>query len=525
MIDSSLDNEILSYVTNNSNKLVPSRCSRNIIQKHNWIEYLEQRYDDFTSDEKLKESLYRLINKIQKAPRCYCGNTIIFKNNSYSKFCSPKCRNNDLGVLKLNKEHVSQSLIETYKLRGNDIKQTRKNTLQQKYNATTSSPFSAKCIYDKSKIAINEKYGVNNIFQLDKCRNKIKEKQRENSIKLWKSRGLDIEYTDYNTIIIKNCCKIHGDVELDINTFNNRTKLERISVSDICIKCNPLNYNSGPEIIIKKFLDEFCINYEMNTRKIIKPLELDFYLPDFKLAIEFNGLYYHCNKPKNYHLNKTIACNKIGIQLIHIWENDWMNNKDLVISMLKNRLLINQNKIYGRNCIIKEIDSKTSRDFINKNHLQGNVNSSFRFGLFYNNELVEVMTFGKSRRVLGTNENLNTYELYRLCSKQGYYVIGGASKLFKFACNILKNNGVKNIITYAKRDWSIGNVYYKLGFEFIWYTAPGYFWANSKGIVLSRYKTQHHKLHECCSETEYMNKLGYFKCYDSGNLKFNYKII
>lgn len=522
MIDETLDNEIISYITDDKGKLIPSRCSKHVIIKHGWDNYLLQRYDDFTSKELLKESLYRLIHNIEKAPHCYCGNSIKFKNNSYSRFCSPKCRNNDSNVLKLNKEHVSASLVKAYKTYGDDIKQLRKSTLQQRYNASTSSPFSSKLISNKAKNTINEKYGVDNILQLDKFRIKQKEAQRKKSIELWKSRGLDIEYTDHDTIIIKNGCNIHGDIELDINTFNNRTKLERMSISEMCLKCNPLNYNSGPEIIIKKLLDEWGIKYEMNSRKIIKPLELDFYLPDFKTAIEFNGLYYHSNKSKHYHLNKTIACDKLGIQLIHIWENNWICNKELIISMLKNRLHINQNKIYGRKCNIKEIDSKTSRDFINKNHLQGNINSSYRFGLFYNGELVEVMTFGKCRRILGTNENNNTYELYRLCSKQGYTVIGGANKLFKYACNTLKRIGVKNIISYAKRDWSIGNVYYKLGFDFIGYTAPGYFWANAKGETLNRYKTQRHKLTGQGSENDIMSKRSYFKCYDTGNLKFKY---
>lgn len=522
MIDKTLDNEILLYVTDDKGKLIPSRCSTRVIIKHGWNDYLLQRYNDFTSKEFIKESLYRLTHNIEKAPQCYCGNIIKFKNNSYSRFCSPKCRNNDVNVLKLNKEHVSKSLSTAYKIHGDDIKQLRKSTLQKMYNASTSSPFSSKIISNKAKNTIREKYGVNNILQLDKCRTKQKEIQREKSIELWKSRGLDIEYTDHKTVIIKNGCSIHGDIELDINTFNNRTKLERMSISEMCIKCNPLNYNSGPEIIIKKLLDEWNINYEMNSRKIIKPLELDFYLPDFKLAIEFNGLYYHSNKPKYYHLDKTIACDNLGIQLIHIWENDWICNKELIVSMLRNRLHINRNKIYGRKCNVKEIDSKTSRDFINKNHLQGNINSSYRFGLFYNDELVEVMTFGKSRRILGTNENDNTYELYRLCSKREYTVIGGANKLFKYACKILKDNDVKIIISYAKRDWSIGNVYYKLGFEFIGYTTPGYFWANRKGEIINRYKTQRHRLFGNGTEYEIMRKQSYFKCYDTGNLKFKY---
>ena len=524
MIDIALDKEIISYVTNNTDMLVPQRCSKNVIQNHGWISYLEQRYNDFTSNDIIKESIYRLVHNIDVCPKCYCGNKITFKNNSYSKYCSAKCRNNDPGILIKNKTSVSLSMHKIYNERGDEIKDKRKETLHKKYNAKTSSPFSSNSIYAKAKETIKKRYEVDNILQLDKNKVERIRSQRKKSVELWKSRGLNIQYTDNDTVIIKNCCKIHGDIEMDINTFNNRTKQERMLVSEICTKCNPLNFNSGPEILLKKLLDEWNIKYESNTRKVIAPLELDFYLPDFKIAIEFNGLYYHTNKPKMYHLNKTEKCDQLGIQLIHIWENDWINNKDLIISMLKNRLHVNQNKIYARKCIVKELDSKTSKEFINKNHLQGNINSSYKFGLFYKDELVEVMTFGKSRRILGTNEGDETYELYRLCSKAGYNVIGGADKLFKYACRILKATNAKTIVTYAKRDWSKGDVYYKLGFKFIGYTAPGYFWANSKGETLKRYKTQRHMLDGSGTETQIMNSRSYFKCYDTGNLKFKYNL-
>ena len=181
MIDSNLDKEILSYVTDNNGKLIPSRCSKRAITNHGWNDYLMQRYDDFTSKEVLKESLYRLTHNIEKAPNCYCGNTIIFKNNSYSRFCSPKCRNNDSSVLELNKKHVSESLINAYHKHGDDIKLHRKITLQQKYDAFTSSPFSSKIISNKAKNTIKKQYGVNNILQLDKCRIKSKESQRQKS--------------------------------------------------------------------------------------------------------------------------------------------------------------------------------------------------------------------------------------------------------------------------------------------------------------------------------------------------------
>jgi len=529
-----LDQEILNYITNNTNNLVKQRCVKAILEKRGYYFYLINRYSDIDkSDESkcLKESIYRLFNGIETAPKCSCGNIIKF-NNGYAKWCCAKCRNNDPEVIEKNKIGVSKTLKEVYKEKGDDIKEKRKTSLNKKYGVNVYTPFAIKEIQNKVKSSIKERYGVDNAYRIEKTINNAKDAIRNNSIKLWKERGLDIEYTDHNTVIIKDGCSLHGDVELDIHTFNNRTKAERINVSDLCIKCNPLHSFSGPESIIKKLLDDYNIEYISNDRTIIKPLELDFYIPSKKLAIEFNGIFFHninSGKPKNYHKTKTELCDKLGIQLIHIWENDWMINKDLIISMLKYKLGIVEKTIYARKCIVKNIDSKTSANFINKNHLQQNINAKYKYGLFYNDELVAVMTFGKLRKMLGTENNNSIVELYRYCVKQNYSVIGGASKLFKYAVEELKENNINEIITYAKRDWSNGNLYNKLGFIFIKYTNPGYFWTDGKGVTFSRYscrkdliiKTEEDKNK---TETEIMNEKGFMKCFDSGNLKFKYKI-
>lgn len=527
-----LDKLIIAAVTENE-KLVPSRCTAVYLKNHGFINYLEKRFFDYTCEQWHKEAIYRLFNNIETAPKCkICGKPVKFTNNSYPTYCCAKCRNNDPEVIEKNKEGVSKSLIKKYKEDGESIKSKRNASLKEKYGKNVTSPFGIKEIQNKIVNTLQEKYGVSNIFQLKKYHQNTKQIFRQKSIDLWKERGLEIEYTDHNTIIIHNGCSIHGDIELDIKTFNNRTKKERINVSEICPICNPLNYFSGSEAIIKKVLDEMNVNYITNDRKIIKPLELDFYLPDYKLAIEFNGIFFHrddSGKPKNYHKNKSELCEKQGIQLIHIWENDWINNKDLIISMLRNKLGKSDNIIYGRQCQVYEISSKESSKFLKENHLQGNVNAKYRYGLFYNNELVSVMTFGNIRKALGAKKNSKCCELYRYCTKCNYRIIGGASKLFKFAINKLKNDGFSEIISYAKRDWSNGNLYKKLGFNFEGYTAPGYFWANKFGLTFNRFKFRKSEIantdeEKKMTEVEIMKSRGYYRCYDSGNLKFKYEL-
>ena len=197
--------------------------------------------------------------------------------------------------------------------------------------------------------------------------------------------------------------------------------------------------------------------------------------------------------------------------------------------MLKNKLGKSKNIIYARQCKVYEITNKESSAFLKENHLQGNVNSKYRYGLFYNDELVSVMTFGNIRKPLGAKPDKNYCELYRYCAKQDYRIIGGASKLFKYAVSVLKKEHYSYIISYAKRDWSNGNLYKQLGFTFEGYTVPGYFWTNKFGVTFNRFKFRKSEIAKTeeekqMTEEEIMTSRGYYRCYDSGNLKFKYAI-
>ena len=534
MIDKLLEQDILNYTfSEETHKFMSGRCAKSILQKRGWYDYLINRYTD-NSIGSIIEILYRIKNNLDEIPKCkICGSPLKFTNGTYPNYCSAKCRNNDPEVLAKNKEGVSNSLKKAYAEKGDSIKAKRAKTFETKYGISNGcSPFGYKEVQDKAKATITEHFGVDNVMKLAKYHTNTKDTFRNLSVQLWKTRGLDIEYTDHDTVIIKNGCKIHGDIELDIRAFNNRTKLDRMEVSEICPICNPLYYNSGKEIMMMKFFDELGIKYIVNDRKIIKPLELDFYFEDYNLAIEINGVYFHgeySTKPKDYHLHKTELCAEKGIQLIHIWEDDLMNHKDLVLSMLKNRFGKNERKIGARECIIKEVSSNDANKFLNDNHLQGAINSKYRFGLYHNNELVSLMTFGNLRRSLGAKADGKTCELYRFCNKQGLSIQGGASKLFKYAVSVLKEQGFEKILTYAKRDWSTGEIYKTLGFTFEGYTVPGYFWTNTHGQRYNRFscrkseiaKTEEEKQ---MTEIEIMHNRGYFRCYDSGNLKFYYNL-
>ena len=258
-----------------------------------------------------------------------------------------------------------------------------------------------------------------------------------------------------------------------------------------------------------------------NDRSILNGKEIDIYLPEMNFAIEFNGLYWHSEvyKDKMYHQEKTILCENKGIQLIHIWEDDWLDKKDILKDIIQSKLGMND-KIPARKCTIKEVSSKESKEFLEKYHIQGNVNASIRIGLYYDDSLVEIATFGKLRNILHSNGQENQYELYRLCSKSGYTVVGGVSKLLT---HFIRKYQPKQIVSYANLDISNGNVYNSF-FKKISITSPGYYWSKD-GYKYHRSNFTKHILvkngyDKNKTEEEIMHELGYYKVYDSGNIKY-----
>ena len=274
------------------------------------------------------------------------------------------------------------------------------------------------------------------------------------------------------------------------------------------------NYNSSYELIISKIFDELGLDYKRNDRKIISPLELDIYLRDFNLAIEVNGVYWHNSerKEKNYHLNKTIMCAESNVRLLHFTDIEIDENLDKIKSIIQSATG-NARKIYARKCTVNEIDIATYRKFCNDNHIQGYASASIKMGLFLDNNLVSIMSFGKSR----FNKNYE-YELIRYCCILDHVVVGGPSKLFK---SFIKKYKPNTMISYCQRRIFTGNMYNKIGMTFSHNTPPNYSWIG-RDKVLSRYKTQRHKLSgdKNLSESDIMTKAGFYKIYDCGQSVF-----
>lgn len=304
---------------------------------------------------------------------------------------------------------------------------------------------------------------------------------------------------------------VYTEMKHDFNTYalNFGSFLKAIEAAEI-----PLNERniSIPELEIREL---FPKDATFNDRSILEGKELDIVYKN--LAIEYNGLFWHSEARvgKYYHLEKTEKAFQKGYKLIHIFENEWLYKRSIVESRINN-LLNRSTKLYARKC---NILTDIPKDFLELNHIQGNAAASVRLGLEYNNEVVAVMTFSKSRF-----SKKYEWELVRFCNKLNIIVVGGASKLLKY---FERTYNPKSIVTYADRRWSGGELYETLGFEFSHASEPNYWYFKKNPILESRIKYQKHKLKDILedfdstlTEVENMYNNGYNRIFDCGNLVF-----
>ncbi len=353
--------------------------------------------------------------------------------------------------------------------------------------------------------------------------------------KKYNCKKCSIDVYDTNSFIFKSneIYKNRYDYSL-VNYKNNKTKVkiicpehgefEQSPMSHLtghnCKKCSNSGYSNQEKEIVK-YIKSLGIDIEENNTSILNGKELDIYIPSHNLAIEYDGLYWHSElyKDSKYHLNKTIDCELKNIRLIHVFEDEWKYKKNIVKSRLKNILGLINNKIYARKCEIREVNSNDSKKFLNENHIQGTSKSKIKIGLYYDGELVSLMTFGLGRVIMGGKTN--EWELTRFCNKLDTNIIGGASKLLKY---FIKNYKPNRIISYADRRWSNGDLYDKLGFEFIHDSKPNYWYINND-IREYRFKYRKSELIKFGydsnkSEKEIMFELKKYRIYDCGNKKY-----
>lgn len=306
-------------------------------------------------------------------------------------------------------------------------------------------------------------------------------------------------------------------------SLNNVLKFRHNSCG--CVK-------SKPQEEINQFIKGLGFETLFNDRETIPPLELDVFIPEKAIAIEYCGLYWHGeknngSKARKKHLDKLKMCQEKEIRLITIFEDEWLLKQKQVQAYLKAILGKTEIKISARKCVIREVDNSIANLFNEENHIQGKSNGK-HYGLYSNDELVCLATFAKPGASRNAHKNnQNKIELMRYTNKINYSVRGGLGKLLKHF--LIHNPIIQEVVSYSDNRWSNGNLYEKLGFIKINSGNPSYFYFKERSLErFHRYNFTKHRAIELFGgnpeiETEWsiMSKNGYDRIWDCGSTKWS----
>ena len=544
---------------------------------------------EICANKSFSERLFIYFNPLVTGLCKVCGQPTKFHSFKvgYPIYCSSKCSNTDpdkkescrqtvinrYGVENVSKSSVVKDRIcNTFKEKygvewvgqSKEVQAKQKATCIARYGVAT--PFEMDGFKDKSIKTCRMKYGTDHAMQSDAVKTKIQKTYRHKT-----------GYTNpsFNPDVIKkrmetNFQKYNGKwftQTSDMIDINHSLFLERhpdiiretqdtyvVSCSDpTCTLCTERSFEIDKNLYIHRSSQSSIIcpiksphtgcssiaetglldyiksiyNGEIisGDRKLIYPLELDIVIPEKKISIEFNGIFWHSDfnprMHKKYHQDKSLKCNELGYQLLHIWEDDWYLRQDIIKDYIKSKLHLCSRRVHARKCEVREIDSKSAASFVNTHHIQGYVNSTYKIGLFYGDELVEVMLVGKLRNSMGSKPKEGSYEIYRVVSCRDTEVTGGFSKMLKY---FERTYHPSEIITYGDLCYTNGNVYKVCGFEERGLSAPCYSWTIN-GIRYHRSNFMKCKLEECkkdpsLTEDDVMRSRHAYKVWDAGKLKF-----
>lgn len=277
---------------------------------------------------------------------------------------------------------------------------------------------------------------------------------------------------------------------------------------------------SKPQEDLLKFVQSFYPDAVGNEKQQIAPKHLDIYVPSKRFAIEYCGLLWHStwtNKDSKYHQNKLKDCKSKAIDLVTIFEDEWISRQEAVLGYLKAKFGRFDERIHARKTTFCQIDWKEAKPFLDQNHIQGSVVGK-HFGLFTDKELVAVATFNEIR-----NKRAN---LARYCVKIGHKINGGFAKLLVGATKFL---GLNRLFTYADLRWTTGDVYKRNGWSLAVESGPTYYY------ITKHQKTRQHKMNfrlaklrkrfgeEFCkgkTEKQICEDKGFYQIYDCGKQRW-----
>ena len=336
--------------------------------------------------------------------------------------------------------------------------------------------------------------------------------------------GNKYDYSEvyFNTVHdkIKIKCKKHGYFYQNVYDHLNGHGCPRCGI--VVSKDEEEIYN----MLSNKLGDDLV---EQRNRNILGDgKEIDIYIPSIGIGIEYNGLKWHCEdnfKGRDYHLNKTEMCNKVGVRLIHIFEDEYKTHIDVINRMLCDVADINLSLpiVNSYECNIKEIRHEIGRQFIERNSIFGNSKSTVYIGAFYKFVLVGVMSF------LRLDNN-------------GNWIVSSYATDPKFDCRDVllmifnQFRGIYNpntIKAYSDRRWFGQNddIYIDFGFELYDVKKPDYKYILkespckriNKSVFRNSSYRRRHGIQEGLSELKAAKFLGYSRIWDCGKYVYLWK--
>lgn len=522
--------------------------SKNPKNKDVWKE-IKEKTDFLEPDVPVSQRIHALVNDIRYPVTCpTCKNNspkFVSFNQGYKVFCSPKCAQSNTDTRNKIKQTNLDKYGSEYPCGNAEIEQKRRKTCGTKYGAST--PFESQEIQRKVRHIIEERYGVNSTalvpsisekqkqtrlknigaefpFQSNKIQEKVNQSHIDKFGHIRFSRGLlptrtaslldNRDWLQHQHVVLKKPLMQIGH-ELDVSdvTVGNYLRLYGVHT-------HHFSHSTGEKEILF-FVQQLLPDTEIqeNTQRIISPYELDIYIPEHKLAIEYCGLYWHSDKFKEnyYHRNKMQACRAQNIRLLTIFEDEWRDKEDIVKAKIKNILGADDRpKVFARKTHIVGVDTKTKNEFLDQYHIQGTGPGSITYGLVCDTVLVAVMTFIKRSPI--------TYELNRYATS--CRVPGGFSKLLK---HFQRNHVWTQIVSFADLRWSDGKLYENTGWTLDRILPPDYYWCKN-GKRYHKFGFRHKHLpgklveYDCnLSENENCKNNGYTKIHNCGLLRFTFK--
>lgn len=472
------------------------------------------------------ENIYNYINRRETRYRCKCGNNVRFYNVKlgYSGMCRP-CY--DIKQVEDTIKHANRlSGAPKCDSEGCD-ELTKFDEVHGKWNKYCSFKCrgfeNSKRSRGKSKATMLERHGVEHAMQ---CPSNI-DKGRKTSLEKYGSPNVTYAKLGIpEEVIDKLSDKDYlGEKYELVGTKGIAGELGiSVSCAEKALRRQGFELKGGKSLFEKSVFNFIKSIYSgeilTNDRKVLGGKELDIYMPELDIAIECNGTFWHSElqgRDKKYHLDKLTECESRGVRLVHLWEHDWNNKQEIFKSMISCLLGKIERFIPARKCTIENIPSSESKEFLDSNHRQGNCVASIRYGLFYEGELVQVLTVGKSRF-----SKKYEYELLRLCTSVDTVVMGGSSKLFS---RFIKDFVPNSVGSYSDISMNTGGIYRELGFDFSHNSQPNYrYTKNYIDDFESRVAYQKHKLAEKLdtydankTEWENMKMNGFDRIWDCGN--------